>query len=316
VTTELLADHHVAGAAVLLAERVAAWRRAEPLLPSGWEHVQDAALAITALRAGPDASGVVAWREDQLVGYLVGTSRQDWSVPNAWIAAEGCVVTDPSVVAPLYAAAAQRWVEEGRFAHHVLVPAADAPLREAWHRLDFGIQHVHAATALPTVKVTSNDVVVRRGRLSDASAMAPLDVQFAQHLNAAPVWSGIAVPSLEEAREEWRETLTQDDVATFVAEVDGEPIGAAVGCGIDKSSAHTGLAGIPDAGMLAWITIEELHRGRGHSRALADAVLDWLHQTGFGTVVTDWRAANVESSLAWRRFGFRDTFYRLHRTVR
>lgn len=313
---EPLADHHLAAAAALLARRTSQWRQAEPLLPSAFERADGAARAIEAVLAGADASGVVAQHDGELVGYLVGVSRPDWSVPNVWVAAEGCAVADPGIVAPMYAAAAQQWVEEGRFAHHVLVPAVDLPLREAWHRLDFGIQHVHAAASLPVPPMTPDAVVVRRGRTSDASAVAPLDIQFAHHLNAAPVWSGVPVPSVEEARQEWLETFTQDDLVTFVAEVDGEVVGAAVGCGIEKSSAHTGLAGIPDAGMLAWITVDEKQRGLGRSSALAAAVLDWLYQSGLRNAVTDWRAANIESSLAWRRFGFRDTFYRLHRGVR
>ena len=38
-------------------------------------------------------------------------------------------------------------------------------------------------------------------------------------------------------------------------------------------------------------------------------------QAGYGTMHTDWRVANLESSRFWPRRGFRETFYRVARRV-
>ncbi len=45
--------------------------------------------------------------------------------------------------------AAGAWVATGRTNHHVLVPATDAALVDAWFRLDFGQQHLHAVREPP-----------------------------------------------------------------------------------------------------------------------------------------------------------------------
>ena len=43
----------------------------------------------------------------------------------------------------------RRWVEEGRTSHYAIVPAGDAALIDAWFRLGFGQQHVHAIREAP-----------------------------------------------------------------------------------------------------------------------------------------------------------------------
>ncbi|WP_204034967.1 GNAT family N-acetyltransferase [Micromonospora qiuiae] len=56
-------------------------------------------------------------------------------------------------------------------------------------------------------------------------------------------------------------------------------------------------------------------RGVGAGRALGTAVIDWAADSGFGSVVTDWRVTNLLSSRTWPRLGFTETFLRLHRTI-
>ena len=41
------------------------------------------------------------------------------------------------------------WVGDGRVNHHVLVPATDEALVDAWFSLDFGQQHLHAIREVP-----------------------------------------------------------------------------------------------------------------------------------------------------------------------
>jgi len=62
----------------------------------------------------------------------------------------GQAATDAEVIRDLYAVAAARWVDEGRTAHYVVVPAHDAQLVRAWFRLGFGqqrrVRHVRGRT--------------------------------------------------------------------------------------------------------------------------------------------------------------------------
>lgn len=129
------------------------------------------------------------------------------------------------------------------------------------------------------------------------------------------MFSSGGIPTVEEALQEWRETIRDPGYASFVAELDGEVAGSAVACSIELSSLHAGLARPDRAGFLGFAAVAPAARGRGLGRALGEAVIAWSADNGFRSVVTDWRATNLLSSRTWPRLGFRPTFLRLHRIV-
>jgi GNAT superfamily N-acetyltransferase len=129
------------------------------------------------------------------------------------------------------------------------------------------------------------------------------------------VFSAGELPTLEEALADWEESIDDQDYATFVAEYDGRVIGSSVGCSLEKSSAHSGLARPDNAGFLGFAAVLPDARGHGAGRALGEAVLQWSADTGYTSVVTDWRVTNLLSSRTWPRLGFQQTFYRLHRLI-
>jgi len=134
-------DGDLDAAATLLAERHARHREAEPLLPAD----VDFRAEIEALWRRPDASGAVSKN-----GFLIGAPREDpvWG-PNVWVELAGHAVAEPEGARDLYALAAQRWVDEGKSRHYVVVPATDAVLVEAWFRLGFGQQHAIGIREVP-----------------------------------------------------------------------------------------------------------------------------------------------------------------------
>ena len=314
---------HVGQAAELLARRQVALRALEPLLPRQFDKADQAAELLLALLA-EGATGVVAYRRETVAAYLLGVARDDsvWG-PNIWIPVEGAAAADAELLRDVYAGASQRWVDAGRTAHYALIPAQDAAVVRAWSHLCFGVQHVHAALPLhidshrPGIATSPRDtgVSVRRAVVEDADQIAPFGVQFGEHLRRAPVFSAAVVPSLGEALVEEYESLADPALNTFVAEHRGRLVGAALGCDLQQSSAHSGLARLNDAAMFAWVVVAEGERGRGIGRALATAVIDWAQQAGYASIVTDWRAANLPSSRAWPPMGFRETFLRMHRLV-
>ncbi|HEU4947125.1 MAG TPA: GNAT family N-acetyltransferase, partial [Kribbella sp.] len=123
------------------------------------------------------------------------------------------------------------------------------------------------------------------------------------------------VPTLEEARADWEESIDDKDYATFVAEYDGQVIGSAIGCSLEKSSSHVGLARPDNAGFLGFAAVLPQFRGHGAGRALGETVLQWSADVGYDSVVTDWRVTNLLSSRTWPKLGFEQTFHRLHRLI-
>ena len=118
------AEDQLDAAGVLLAARHRAHRAAEPLLSERFEDPGVSRAEIASLWAKEHASGAVALRDGKLVGFLLGTRRDDqtWGA-NVWIEAAGYAAAEPEIVRDLYAVSSQRWVDEGRTRHYAVVDA-------------------------------------------------------------------------------------------------------------------------------------------------------------------------------------------------
>ncbi|HWD79439.1 MAG TPA: GNAT family N-acetyltransferase [Kribbella sp.] len=303
-------------AAALLAQRHRVHRKRHPLLPADYEDERLALTEVTAAWETEGASGAVMVEAGEVTGYLLAAPKPSasWG-PNIWVEAAGHAVREPEHIRDLYGAAAEGWVDSGRTAHYVLVPD-DAGLVDAWFRLAFGSQHAHAVRPVPTTPpAPPRDLVVRRAARADIPVLAGLDLVLPRHQGLSPVFSSAEVPTLEEALADWEESIDDQDYATFVASYNGAVIGSSVGCSLDKSSAHNGLAKPDNAGFLGFAAVLPAARGLGAGRALGEAVLRWSADTGYTSVVTDWRVTNLLSSRTWPRLGFQQTFHRLHRLV-
>jgi GNAT superfamily N-acetyltransferase len=262
------------------------------------------------------ASGAVALSGARLVGHLLGAPKPgaNWG-PNVWVEAAGHAADEAETLRDLYGFAAERWVAEGRTAHFALTPAHDAALVDAWSRVGFGKQHIHAIREA-TQPGGGAQVKVRRAARDDIPALAALEVVLDQHQTASPVFASVVgFPTVEESKAEWDADFDDLDYAVFVAEHDGAVVGSAVGCSIEKSNAHTGLARPDSAGFLGFAAVYPEHRGLGMGRALGEAVISWSEESGYPAIVTDWRVTNLLSSRAWPALGFHETFIRMHRLV-
>jgi GNAT superfamily N-acetyltransferase len=315
-TFEPLAEEHLDGAAVLLAARHAASRRIEPALDPRYEEPELARAEIAPILARDGASGVVALRDGDVAGYLLGVPLDVIWGPNMWVEPAGHAVSTPELVRDLYGAAAAAWVAEGNTSHYAVVPAADPELVDAWFRLGFGHQHVHAiGEPLDEAPAPPEGIVVRRARREDIEVLVRLELSLNEHQVLSPVFSGVDPPSFEETRAEWDEDFDDPTYTTFVADRDGMVLGSAIGCAIEASSMHRSLALPRGAGFLGFAAVLPEHRGLGLGRLLGETILAWAKEAGYPAVATDWRMTNLLSSRTWPRLGFRPTFFRLHRAI-
>ena len=304
-------------AAGLLAQRQAAHRVDEPALPVAYEQVDVARGAIEELTT-ENASGAVATRGGEVVGYVLGTPRADltWG-PNVWVEPAGHAVRIAEDVRDLYGLAAARWVEEARTSHYAVAPVGDAALIDAWFRLGFGQQHVFAIRESPETPLTElpDGIEIRRPTRDEIPALAELELALPAHQHASPVFSSVGPPPLDEAISEWEEDFDDPKFATFVAILEGRLVGSAIGCSLDVSGMHKGIVKPDSAGFLGFAAVLPDARGAGVGRALGTTVLDWAADEGYPVVVTDWRATNLLSSRAWPTLGYRPTFLRLFRAI-
>ena len=308
----------VPAAGVLLAARHARHRGSQPLLSARYEDAGTATAQVADALTAEDASGAVAVRDGQVVGFLLGAPKPAklWG-PNIWVEAAGQATTEPEAMRDMYACAAERWVDEGRIAHYVLVPAHDVALVGAWFRLGFGHQHTFAIRPIPHSQLSPPPgVKIRPAERADIPLLAQLEVELPAHQGRSPVFSAGAAPSLEETLAEWEADFDDPSYTTFVAERDGTVVGSAVGCALEKTSSHQTLARPDGAGFLGFAAVFAEARGLGAGRALGQAVIEWAGASGYASVVTDWRQTNLLSSRTWPALGFTETFVRLHRLIR
>ncbi len=306
--------------AALLAGRHRRHRVASPLLDPAWESPEHARAGLAERLADPSASGAVAYDGDRAVAYLLATvgDASTWGA-SAWVESAGVAAAgmdgDAETRARSLRARGAGLGRRGHPVHYALVPASDTALVDGFFRLGFGLQHVHAARVPAPAPVPPSGVLVRRARREDVPALGRLDRELPLHQGRSPVFSSGHLPTEEEAVQEWDEGFDDERFATFVAEVDGEVIGSAIGCALEVSSSHTGPARLDDAGFLGFAAVLPQARGHGAGRALGEAVIGWSHEQGHRSVVTDWRATNLLSSRTWPKLGFEPTFLRLHRVV-
>jgi GNAT superfamily N-acetyltransferase len=307
------------GAATLLADRHRRHRLAEPLLDPAYEDPSAARAEIEKLLAIEGAAGWTARRGDAVVGYVIGTAKTDatWG-RNVWVDPAGHAATGLDVVRALYKVAADAWAREERFNQHVLVPATDAALVDAWFTLDFGQQHVHAVRENPPADirvVPRSELRIRRATRDDIPILAELELVLPRHMVGAPVFSKLPIQPIEEILEEIRDDFDDPKYMWLVAEHDGEVVGDAIGLSLEHSPGNSSLIRPASAGFLGYAAVLPEARGLGVGRALGEAVMGWSRDAGYGAVATDWRSTNIEADRTWRALGFRPTFRRLHRSI-
>jgi ribosomal protein S18 acetylase RimI-like enzyme len=307
------AEEHLAAAAGLLERRHARHVQTEPLLAKEIDFRAE----IEALLEVEDASGVAAIRDGQVVGYMIGTPKDEtmWGA-NVWVDHAGHAAEEPELVRDLYAAAAAKWHEEGRSRQYALVPASDSALVDSWFRLSFGAQHAAGIQETPgSANGSPPGVVARRAVADDVDAVVPLDSELGRFQELSPVFGGLPQPGDEESREEFLKDVADPKVGLLVGELDGRVVSLVVMVPIEKSSMHTGLARPEGAAFLGYAATLPEARGSGAGLAATNAAFDWAREQGFRAIVVDWRETNLLASRFWPRRGFRRTFLRLYRSI-
>jgi GNAT superfamily N-acetyltransferase len=308
-----LAEDHLGAAGSLLADRHREHRAAEPLLSERFEDPDVTRGEVASLWAQEHASGAVALRGGQVVGFLLGTRRDDqtWGA-NVWVEAAGYAVDEPELVRDLYAFSSQRWVDEGRTRHYALVPGLDDHVG-AWFRLSFGAQQAHGIKEVDA-RVWPPDT--RRAEQRDIEALIELAPLVSDHHALAPVFSGIdGDEDADELRAMLVADIANDEVGELVYERDGRVVAGFELVPVEKLSMHRGLAQPDGAACIGWAASLPDVRGSGAGVALTEAAFAWAHEQGYVSMVTDWRETNLLSSRFWPARGFRRSFLRLYRSI-
>lgn len=295
---------HLDDAARLLAARHKRHRAAEPLLAE----TVDFRAQIERELSAPNARGVVAVAGGEVTTYLIGQLSEDG---RAVVDLAGHAAADVEALRDLYAELAQGWVDADCVRHAVYVPASDKALIDVWFRLAFGLQFRLAVRETSPEPPVDAGVEIRLGTPDDLAEAVGFDRLLWEHQVRAPSFSGLSVPSEDEVREGWLETLSDSNFVHFIAQRTGRIVGHAL-----LYRRPTGDLRIPEQNIdLAHAATVLDVRGSGVGLALTAHILAWAHEAGYRSMTTDWREVNLLSSRFWPRRGFRPSFLRLYRHI-
>jgi GNAT superfamily N-acetyltransferase len=306
-------------AAILLAQRHTIARRALPLLPARFEQPNEAFVAIKAALERSHASGVAAMTGGRLIGYLIGDMVFDHTWGRAaWVRVAGQALAPEQsveVIRDLYAALSQRWVAYGCYTHVALVPTADQVLLDAWFRLSFGVEQMHALVDLERVEtVPANpQLTIRKVTAQDGPILASFADIIWQEQVAAPTWAFTAPERADELPTLYANEVDDAEGVSWIAFEGDQPLGFQSYYpypeGVDT------LFTPPNCAELATAATLQDARGRGVGTALTQQGFAWAKLAGYRVVETDWRSANLLSSRFWPKMGFRPVVYRLTRRI-
>lgn len=135
------------------------------------------------------------------------------------------------------------------------------------------------------------------------------------HQRAAPVFSELPLPTPDEVRREWEETLASGQETVLTGWLDGRAVACWFMSDAELSSQHRGLAGPDRAFCIGFASTVPEARGSGIGVALTDAALAAAADAGYLAMVADWRVTNLLASRFWPKRGFRTSFLRLYRSI-
>jgi GNAT superfamily N-acetyltransferase len=282
-------------AALLLAERFARQRLAEPLLPE----IDDFAAHL------PD-DGVVATRGGEAVAYLGGALDEETKIAR-WLF-EGHAAREPEALRDLFALQAEQF-DVTRFM--LTVPASDPELVDVWFRLAFGCQAVWAVREVEPAEPVDFGGVIRPATPADTEAIVGFEHVLYTHQAATPSFSGHATPPIEKLQQEVAEIWGDDAYIPFVAEREGRVAGMV---GLYRRPQDDLRVPANNIDLAFAATMDDV-RGTGAGLALTAHAMNWAHEQGFASMTVDWRSVNLLSSRFWPRRGFRPQYLRLYRAV-
>ena len=149
------------------------------------------------------------------------------------------------------------------------------------------------------------DVTIRPGGPSDLETAIRIDLVIHDAQATTPSFSSFELDETTH-RSDWEETLAGDDVAYFVAERGGTPVG------------HTTIYPDPhddEALHLASTAVLPDAQGRGVGLVLTTHALAHAREQGYPRMWTNWRVTNLKASRYWPARGFEIARIRLVRQL-
>jgi GNAT superfamily N-acetyltransferase len=248
--------------------------------------------------------GVAAIEDGRLVGYLTswfpiasfrGTQRAGAYVPG-W-AHQVRHGAPAEVVALLYRAACDAWIEAGCSVHAITLLANDHASLDAWFRLGFGMGTIDAVRPMEPLGLRPPDgFMVRSAADGDATALADLDAEHVRHYGEPPV---LMVPPRALDADGWRAFLDEPLNTAWLAEDPDGPFGF---LRFDRAFDGSDVIETDDGVFIGGAYVRASHRRLGVASAILDAALRHYAAIGLRCCALDYESFNPEAAAFWPRY--------------
>jgi GNAT superfamily N-acetyltransferase len=334
VTIEPFTAAHLEPAAALLAARHRRDRALHPDLPPGYEDPAAACAALGDIVATDGMRGVVALRDGQPVGYLLGAPvfpppTSMWAgamrpraaeIPYAGHAIHPRELESDggSLYRRLYAVLSEQWLRDGLTGHYVTIPA-DRDSAEPWLDLGFGRLAAFAVRGTepppreePGITL---DIAVRRAGAGDEDVVQALVTELVRALAAPPIFLPFLPETAVGRRQVVAEYLADPLCPYWLAFAAGRPMGMQMFEEPASPHWHQSPLESPEQGLYLYLacTLPEA-RGRGVGAALLARTMAWAREAGYERCALHYLTASHAASF-WRGRGFRPVTYWMCRAI-
>jgi len=305
-------------AAELVASRQAEQSKQFKLLPTQYEASESAKTAVDKAWGRELATGAAILEGNQLLGYLFGDiSDNELRGKSAWIRLAGhCLKSDQDweLMRDLYQAAASIWVERGCF-NHFAITFADPESLKPWENLVFAREQIYALREITNSQPVEmpKDLEIRRATASDADIFRRFSTIILGTQSQSPSFAPAHSAHVEKMREGYAGVPVDADAISWLALVDGEPVGFIAFFPPEKEGFELM---IPEDAIELTIsgTLSEV-QAQGVGTALVEHALRELSRRGFKYCMADWHVPNLLSSRFWPKRGFTPVVYRMKRVI-
>lgn len=260
--------------------------------------------------------GIGAFVNDELVGYIMGEIKFNNRIGRAaWVPYDGIAIREDQsseLIRHLYAKASVLWLEQGCFSHYTLVPIANTVYYEAFLKLSFAIEQVHAVMKIEEYKPFENaaDADIRLANKMDSEVLGKMSSIISTFQNSAPVFIPALPEVLVNIKRAFKGLGEEEDVIVFIAEKDKKELG------FQEYEMITPNLMTPDDGIeLCTAGTYSSQMGSGIGKKLMNEGCRVIKEKGYGSITTDWRITNLASSTFWPKCGFKPVAYRMIRFI-
>ncbi len=268
------------------------------ILPSDEQMMQLISESVTTLfRHG---TGILAFADDHLVGYLLG-----WKVSELFGPVKGifspmtghCAIKKNrhEIYAQMLEYGLKSWVKQGYLSFATSVMAYDKKLIDEYFTYGFGLRCIDAIRNAELLHVPPSDITIFKAVKEDLKDIVALHKEHHEYYQYSPIF----MPRQpEDALADLQEWISHQNHHLWIAKREGKPLGyiRIQPEGETVVSYHSQMMNVTGA------YVSEDCRSKGVASQLLNEVQHWLSEQGIRGCGVDYEAINPAATRFWNRY--------------